>query len=114
MERLFMDKFLIIYMLSLLGFLCFSLSMKMHQKQILNKELMVNKGKILLGLGSVFLLFSLMVSIYFYEASLGTCYWIGVMTFSALTLSICLTYLPQKILKMILCVVVITAIFNVI
>lgn len=92
-----MMHFLLIWSLSSLGFIALASSMSKHQKQIFAQELEPSKGHLAQICGWILLIITLVLSINSSSLSNGISYWIGILTFSALSVGLCLSYYASKI-----------------
>lgn len=91
--------FLMIWSLCSIAFFALASSMSKHQKQIFGHELKPSKTRLVLILGWVLLLITLILCIMSAQLSNMISYWIGVLTFSALFVGLCISYLATNIQK---------------
>lgn len=91
-----MMSFLLIWSLSGLGFISLAASMSKHQKQIFAQELEASKSHVAQVCGWILLAISLVLSVSSSTLSNGISYWIGILTFSALAIGLCLSYYSHK------------------
>lgn len=91
--------FLMIWSLCSIAFFALASSMSKHQKQIFGHELASSKTRLVLILGWVLLLIALILCIMSAQLSNMISYWIGVLTFSALFVGLCISYLATHIQK---------------
>ena len=101
--------FLLIWALSSLGFFALASSMSKHQKQIYGQELTSGKTKLATLIGWILLLLSLTICLASGAISNMISYWIGALSFAALFIGLCLSYLGTK-LKMIAIILTILSI----
>lgn len=101
--------FLLIWALSSLGFFALASSMSKHQKQIYGQELTSGKTKLATLIGWILLLLSLTICLASGSISNMISYWIGALSFAALFIGLCLSYLGTK-LKMIAIILTILSI----
>lgn len=94
-----MSWFLLIWSINCLGFIALASSMNKHQKQIYGKTLDANKTRLAQILGWVLLLIAFIACISKAQLSNMISYWIGVLTFSALFVGLCLSYFETQIKK---------------
>ncbi|MDH1705744.1 DUF3325 domain-containing protein [Acinetobacter johnsonii] len=89
--------FLIIWTLATLGFFSLASSMSKHQKQIFAKELTLQQTRLATTVGWLLLIVSLLICLTQRHWSTEISYWVGVITFAALFVGLCLSYFEQKI-----------------
>ena len=89
--------FLLIWSLCSLGFLGLACAMSKHQKQIFNTTLSEQKTRLATIAGWFILIITLVICIRSGNLSNMISYWIGVLTFAALFIGICLSYFERKI-----------------
>lgn len=94
-----MILFLVMWSLTSLAFFALASSMSKHQKQIFGRELDKSKTRLASISGWGLLLLALVVCIYQGTLSSMISYWVGVLTFSALFVGLCLSYFESKIKK---------------
>ena len=112
-----MILFLIIWSFCSLALFSLASSMSKHQKQIFSKTLSVNQIRLATVLGWTLLIISLIICISQGQVSNMMSYWIGVITFAALFVGICLSYFQSKIKQiavLILITLIITSTFKLI
>lgn len=91
--------FLLIWSLCSIAFFALASAMSKHQKQIFGHELDSSKTRLASILGWVLLLIALIICMISAQLSNMISYWIGVLTFSALLVSLCFSYLATYIRK---------------
>ena len=89
--------FLMIWALATLGFFALASSISKHQKQIFNKELTLQQTRLATTIGWLLLIVSLFICLTQGHWSTEISYWVGVITFAALFIGVCLSYFEQKI-----------------
>lgn len=89
--------FLLIWSISILGFFALASTMSKHQKQIFGHELNASKTKLTTIIGWCLLIISLIISLIPNTLSNGISYWVGVLTFAALFVGLCLSYFAHQI-----------------
>lgn len=104
-----MTFFLLNWALTALGFFALASSMSKHQKQIYGQELTSGKTKLATLIGWILLLLSLAICLASGAISNMASYWVGALSFSALFIGLCLSYLDTK-LKMIAIILTILSI----
>ncbi|WP_111860120.1 DUF3325 domain-containing protein [Acinetobacter sp. CFCC 10889] len=95
--------FILIWSVCNLGFFALASAMSKHQKQIFNKTLSEQQTRILSGLGWLLLIIAMIICAYSGNLSNMLSYWVGVLTFSALFVGLCLSYIAEKIKIIALC-----------
>ena len=99
--------FLLIWSLCSIAFFALASSMSKHQKQVFGHELDAAKTRYAALTGWVLIIIALIICMMSAQLSNMISYWIGVLTFSALFVGLCLSYLNVYIKKIaIACVVV--------
>ena len=91
--------FLLIWSLCSIAFFALASSMSKHQKQIFGHELDAAKTRYAAFTGWVLLIIALIICMMSAQLSNMISYWIGVLTFSALFVGLCLSYLNTYIKK---------------
>jgi hypothetical protein len=94
-----MILFLMIWSLSSLAFFALASSMSKHQKQIFGRELDESKTRLASISGWGLLILALVICISQGTLSNMISYWLGVLTFSALFVGLCLSYFESRIKK---------------
>lgn len=89
--------FLIIWSLTTLGFFSLASSMTKHQKQIFAKELTLQQTRLATTVGWILLIVALLICLPQGHWSTEISYWIGVLSFAALFVGLCLSYFEQHI-----------------
>ncbi|OTG87335.1 DUF3325 domain-containing protein [Acinetobacter sp. ANC 3813] len=89
--------FLLNWALTALGFFALASSMSKHQKQIYGQELTAGKTKLAILVGWILLLLSLVICLASGPISNMISYWIGALSFAALFIGLCLSYLDKKL-----------------
>ena len=89
--------FLIIWSLSSLGFFALACAMSKHQKQIFGHELDTAKARFAVTIGWVLLISALLICTLSGSISNMISYWLGALTFAALFIGLCLSYLEQRL-----------------
>lgn len=89
--------FILIWSLCSIAFITLASSMSKHQKQIFGHELTVKQTKIATVAGWFLLIFALGLSIANGQKSNMISYWIGVLSFAALFIGLCISYMQTKI-----------------
>ncbi|WP_089604675.1 DUF3325 domain-containing protein [Acinetobacter piscicola] len=92
-----MTFFILIWSLSNLAFIALASSMSKHQKQIFARELGQKYTIIAAICGWSLLALSLSFCLMMGRLSTQLSYWVGVLTFSALFIGLCLSYYSPKI-----------------
>jgi hypothetical protein len=93
-----MSWFILIWALCNLAFIALASSMSKHQKQIFGQELVASKTKLATVLGWVLLTVALIACLIHGDSvSNMISYWIGVLSFSALTVAFTLSYFESKV-----------------
>lgn len=104
--------FLLIWSLCSVAFFALASSMSKHQKQIFGDELDVAKTRYAALTGWILLIVALILCMMSAQLSNMISYWIGVLTFSALFVGLCLSYLNAYIKKIVIvCVFIFTLSF---
>lgn len=101
--------FLMIWSLCSIAFFALASSMAKHQKQIFGHELDSFKTRLIFILAWVLLLIALSLCIISAQMSNMISYWIGVLTFSAFFVGLCISYLAKYIQKIALGILLIFA-----
>lgn len=91
--------FLLIWSLCSIAFFALASAMSKHQKQIFEHELDLSQNRLASILGWVLLLITLIICMISAQLSNMISYWIGVLTFSALFVGLCFSYLATYIRK---------------
>ena len=94
--------FLLIWSLCSIAFFALASAMSKHQKQIFEHELDLSQTRLASILGWVLLIIALIICMISAQLSNMISYWIGVLTFSALFVGLCLSYLATYIRKIVL------------
>ena len=89
--------FLVIWALTVLGFFALASSMSKHQKQIFAKELTLQQTRLATTVGWFLLIVSLLICLTQGHWSTEISYWIGVISFAALFVGLCLRKKKKKI-----------------
>ena len=89
--------FLLIWSLSTLGFVGLACSMSKHQKQIAAKVWSKSETNLAKFMGWLLILLALVVCIFNGTLSNMISYWVGTLSFAALTVALALTYLETKV-----------------
>lgn len=97
-----MSFFLLIWAVCTLGFIGLASAMQKHQKQIFGQTLSTKHNKIASMVGWGFLSLGLILCMSKGQVSNMMSYWVGVLTFAALFVALCLTYFESKMKKIIL------------
>ena len=93
-----MSWFIFVWALSNVGFIALASSMSKHQKQIFGQELNANQTKLAMLMGWVLLIAALIACLLHGDSvSNMISYWIGVLSFSALTVGLTLSYFEKKV-----------------
>lgn len=102
--------FILIWSLCSIAFIALASSMAKHQKQIFGRELAANHTKIATIFGWVLLIIALGLSITNGQKSNMISYWIGVLSFAALFVGLCISYIQTKVKNIAIVLVIVVAI----
>jgi hypothetical protein len=94
-----MILFLLIWSLTCLGFSGLAASMAKHQKQIFQAELSQTQSKQAMIIGWVFLIMALIICLNAGMLSNMISYWVGCLSFAAMSVAICLSYYAEQLKK---------------
>lgn len=89
--------FLLIWSLSSLAFIALASSMNKHQKQFFAKELNQQQTLTATIIGWLLLIMTLIICLMNGKSSNMISYWLGILTFSALFIGLCISYYSSKI-----------------
>lgn len=92
-----MSFFVLIWCLATLGFIALAMSMPRHQEQVLGREIGPACSGVAAAAGWVMLALSLAACLRGGSLSNMISYWLGVLTFSALAVALCLSYVSARI-----------------
>ena len=96
--------FLFIWSLCCLGFFALASSMDKHQKQIYGQLLDASKTRLATFAGWALLILALIICMSQGSLSNMISYWIGVLSFSALFIGLCMSYYAEKLKKIALAI----------
>lgn len=99
--------FLLVWSLCSIAFFALASSMSKHQKQIFGDELTPAKTQLATILGWFLLIVALIICMMSAQLSNMISYWIGVLSFAAFFVGLCISYLQTKIKHIALILVVI-------
>lgn len=102
-----MMLFLLIWSLTCLGFAGLAASMTKHQKHIFQAELSKIQSTQAMVIGWVFLIMALIICLSAGTLSNMISYWVGCLSFAAMSVAICLSYYAEQLKKFaIVCVII--------
>jgi hypothetical protein len=102
--------FLLIWSLSTLGFVGLACSMSKHQKQIAAKVWSKSETNLAKYIGWLFIVLALVVCILNGTLSNMISYWVGTLSFAALTVALTLTYIETKVKYLVATALVVTVV----
>lgn len=91
--------FLLIWSLCALGFFALASSMDKHQKQIYQHTLTATQTHLATFSGWLLLIIALVICLFNGPTSNMISYWVGVLTFAALLIGVCMSYYANHLKK---------------